>query len=180
MKYALILCFFLLNLHFVNAQDNQLDHNTIWEELYPGVTDFDEEDRLITYGSIDGVRSEVRIKIGHIFNYTSNGKKRAVVILFSSPHDESGEHNCHLCHPDFTIAYFRLSNGVWENTSIRKKWSAAAGSWGNPAKVSMKKHNDKLCLVVSDSVSGNEGFYSETTYYDLITLKEVKKITEKE
>ncbi|MCO5230677.1 MAG: DUF4852 domain-containing protein [Chitinophagales bacterium] len=152
----------------------RLDNNAVWGLLYPYNNTFDSNKRLVRKVKKGNEYNHYRTEIGKTFFYSAGSQQKAVVILFSHSSDSGGDiFECHACHPEFDVATFIYSNGIWIKQRFIENWSGGSGSWGSPDKITLEYYNNKNCLKVSGSY-GNHGRSVEyMSYYDIETLDKI-------
>lgn len=174
-KIAIIAAFLIV---YLEGEAQEIAANYVWSELYPRNQNHDTEGRLIREVNRNGENVEFRTQIEKTFYYNLGNVKKAIVILFSYRFDELNNEieSCHACYPDFEIAYFTFSNGIWVKNKFIQNWKESTGSWGTGAKLEMKDYNGVKCLVIKSSY-GNQGeFYDIVDYYNIDTLEQIKSI----
>ena len=162
------------------AASRQNQKFDIWKTLYPNSIKFDNEKRLIRYVARDGNNVELRTKKGTPFYYKLKGQQMMTIILFSYTYENGYLSDCHVCRPEFDVATFSNTNGIWTKQCFIENWSGGSGSWGNEDEVTFETYNNIDCIKISGSY-GNQGtFTSYTHYYDIETLKKIKSIEKEE
>lgn len=173
--FIIIISLLLFN---IEGKSQKISTYSIWSALYPNNQKFDSKNRLIRKIIREGYDIEFRTEIEKIFYYKVGHTKKAIVILYSYRYDTANDviDFCHLCFPEFEMAYFSCINKNWVKNKFIQNWEGSTGSWGKGAALEMKDYNNVKCLVLK-SRDGYQGvFYEFTTYYNIETLKLIKSL----
>ena len=159
---------------------NKISAGTVWNVLYPGKTNFDNEKRLIRKITENGIIKEYRTALSNTFYYKTGGIEKAIIVLFSYDFSSGEKADCHICFPKMEIATFALKGEKWTKVKFVEGWTEAQGSFGEGPTVQFQKYNNINCLATTLKVFMNgRGEYLVASYYDIETLKNIKTVSKR-